>query len=74
MLARGGVEAALQLVIGAVINTYESVVSWLESSTDDLANIMFEERPLEQAGAAARVQAARRPCPRYAGSPIRCAR
>ena len=48
MLATGGVEAALQLVIGAVINTYESVVSWLESSTDDLANIMFEERPLDK--------------------------
>ena len=48
VLATGGVEAALQLVIGAVINTYESVVSWLESSTDDLANIMFEERPLDK--------------------------
>ena len=48
MLARGSVEAALQLVIGAVINTYESVVSWLESSTDDLANIMFQERPLDK--------------------------
>ena len=47
-LATGGVEAALQLVVGAVINTYESVVSWLESSTDDLANIMFEERPLDK--------------------------
>jgi magnesium transporter len=47
-LAAGGVEAALQLVIGAVINTYEMAVSWLESSTDDLADIMFEERPLDR--------------------------
>ncbi len=46
LLAKGGVDAALQLIVGAVINTYESVVGWLESSTDDLADIMFEERPL----------------------------
>jgi magnesium transporter len=45
-LADGGVEAALQAVLGAVINTYEYVVEWLENSSDRLADALFEERPL----------------------------
>ncbi len=48
MLAHGGTEHALQLVLTAVINTYENVVEWLESSSDQLAEALFEERPLTQ--------------------------
>lgn len=46
LLAEGGVEVGLQIVITAVINTYESAVQWLEDSTDDLSGVLFEERPL----------------------------
>jgi magnesium transporter len=48
LLRHGGVEAALQLVMTAVIETYESAVEWLEDSTDQLANALFEERPLSK--------------------------
>lgn len=48
VLRSGGIEAALQLVISAVIETYESAVEWLEDSGDDLAGILFEERPLNK--------------------------
>ncbi|MBA3529919.1 MAG: hypothetical protein H0T91_11560, partial [Propionibacteriaceae bacterium] len=47
-LADGGVECALQLVLGAVISTYENAVEWLEDSNDQLANALFEERPLNK--------------------------
>jgi magnesium transporter len=46
LLAQGGVEVGLQLVITAVINTYESAVSWLEEATDALSEVLFQERPL----------------------------
>jgi magnesium transporter len=46
VLAVGGAEHALQLVLAAVVNTYENVVEWLEDSSDRLAEILFEERPL----------------------------
>lgn len=45
-LAVGGVPTALHLILGAVINTYEDVVEWLEDSSDALADALFEERPL----------------------------
>jgi magnesium transporter len=48
VLARGGVEAALQLVITAIVNTYENALQWLEESTDQLTTVLFEERPLDQ--------------------------
>ena len=49
LLAEGGVEVGLQLVITAVVNTYESAVSWLEKATDDLSEVLFEARPLSTA-------------------------
>jgi magnesium transporter len=48
LLAEGGVEVGLQLVITAVINTYESAVQWLEDAADDLSDVLFEERPLSR--------------------------
>ncbi|HEY5820355.1 MAG TPA: CorA family divalent cation transporter [Propionibacteriaceae bacterium] len=47
-LATGGVEAGLQLLMTAVINTYENVIQFLEDASDDLANALFEERPLNR--------------------------
>lgn len=47
-LAHGGVDLALQLVLQAVITTYEDAVAWLEDASDDLADALFEERPLER--------------------------
>src|SRR5215211_1290227 len=47
-LTYGGVEAALQIVIGAIVNTYQEAVQWLEDSSDELANVLFEERPLDK--------------------------
>jgi magnesium transporter len=47
-LIDGGAEHALQFVIAAVINTYESVVEWLEEASDQLADILFDERPLKK--------------------------
>jgi magnesium transporter len=35
-------------VIAAVIRTYEEAVEWLEDSSDRLANVLFEERPLDK--------------------------
>lgn len=47
-IAQGGIEAAVQAVISAVINTYEDAVQWLEGSSDDLANVLFGEQPLNK--------------------------
>ena len=47
-LAAGGVESALQWLITAVINTYENTVQWLEDASDDLADQLFDERPLSK--------------------------
>jgi magnesium transporter len=49
VIAKGGIEAAVQTIIAAVISTYEDVVQWLEDSSDNLANVLFEERPLGKA-------------------------
>lgn len=48
LLAEGGVEVGLQLLITAVINTYESAVQWLEDAADSLSEVLFEERPLSR--------------------------
>jgi len=48
LLSEGGVEVGLQLVITAVVNTYESAVQWLEDAVDDLSEVLFEERPLSR--------------------------
>jgi magnesium transporter len=47
-LTRGGVEVALQIVIEAIIGTYEEAVQWLEEASDQLANVLFDERPLNK--------------------------
>ena len=47
-LTTGGVEAALQIVMEAIIRSYEEAVQWLEVSSDQLANVLFEERPLDK--------------------------
>ena len=49
LLAEGGVEVGLQLVITAVINTYESAVQWIEDATDDLSDELFGGEPLGRA-------------------------
>lgn len=47
-LADGGVEHALQFVLAAVIKTYEDAVEWLEDRSDELAEALFDERPLDK--------------------------
>lgn len=46
-LSEGGVEHALQLVLAAVINTYDAAVDWLEDESDALSEALFEQRPLD---------------------------
>jgi magnesium transporter len=48
VIAQGGVEAAVQALIAAVIRTYEEALQWLEDANDGLANVLFEERPLNK--------------------------
>lgn len=45
-LTRGGVEAAAQLVVEQVITGYADVVAALQTASDELAAVLFEERPL----------------------------
>lgn len=47
-LAQGGVDMALHVVLSAVIGSYETAVEWLEDASDELADILFEERPLNR--------------------------
>jgi magnesium transporter len=42
MIAKGGIEAAVQVVIAAVIGSYEDALQWLEDASDSLANVLFE--------------------------------
>jgi magnesium transporter len=48
VIAQGGIEVAVQVVIAAVIRTYEETVEWLEDSSDRLTDVLFEERPLDK--------------------------
>jgi magnesium transporter len=48
VIAKGGIEAAVQVVIAAVINSYEDALQWLEDSSDTLALLLFGERPLDK--------------------------
>lgn len=48
VIAKGGIEAAVQTIIAAVISSYEDALQWLEESSDSLASVLFEERPLEK--------------------------
>ena len=47
-LATYGIEAALPLVLNAVVASYEDAVDWLEQRGDQLADVLFEERPLDK--------------------------
>ena len=45
-LSQGGVETAAQLVIADIVAGYGEEVAALQTAGDDLASILFEERPL----------------------------
>ena len=48
VLARGGVDSGLHLLIHAVISTYEVAVDWLEEGSDALSDLLFDEHPLDK--------------------------
>ena len=48
IIAKGGIDAAVQMIIGAVIQSYQEALQWLEDSSDSLANALFGERPLNK--------------------------
>jgi magnesium transporter len=48
LLARGGVEAGMQALLGAVVHTYQTAVDWLEQSSDDLSDLMFDAHVLNK--------------------------
>ena len=47
-LATYGIEAALPLVLNAVVAGYEDSVDWIEKRSDQLADLLFEDRPLDK--------------------------
>ncbi len=47
-LDEGGIEVGLQVLVTAVINTYESAVQWIEDAADDLADALFGGEPLNR--------------------------
>jgi magnesium transporter len=47
-LAALGIESALPLVLNAVIASYEDAVDWIEQRSDQLADLLFEDRPLDR--------------------------
>lgn len=47
-LAEGGVEIGVQILLAAVVRTHKDLVDTLEDASDDLADILFEERPLDR--------------------------
>ena len=48
LLARGGVDAGLQVVLGAVVHTYQIALDWLERSSDDLSDALFDAQVLDK--------------------------
>ena len=48
LLARGGVEAGLQLLLDAVVHSYQTAVDWLEQSSDDLSDLLFDAHVLNK--------------------------
>jgi magnesium transporter len=42
-LAEGGVDVGLQLILAAVIRTYEQAAQWLEDAADDLSDVLFDQ-------------------------------
>lgn len=49
LLADGGVEAGLRILLKAVISTFETTVDWLEDGSDELSDQLFDEQPLDRA-------------------------
>jgi magnesium transporter len=47
-LAKGGTEAALQIIMSGVVSTYAAVIDWLEQSADELADDLFGGHPLSR--------------------------
>lgn len=47
-LADGGIEIALQLLVTAVVGSYENALQFLEDSSDALSDALFQERPLDR--------------------------
>lgn len=47
-LAANGVEGAAEVLVVAVLESYESVLAWLEDESDRLADAIFAERPLSR--------------------------
>lgn len=48
LLTEGHIEVGLQLLVTAVIDTYENAVQFLEDASDELATSLFAERPLDK--------------------------
>lgn len=48
LLASGGVDAGLRILVKAVIGSYESAVDWLEDRSDRLSDQLFDETPLDK--------------------------
>jgi magnesium transporter len=48
LLATGGVEAGLQALLNAVVHTYQTAVDWLEQSSDDLSDLLFDSHVLNK--------------------------
>ena len=48
LLASGGVDAGLRILVKAVIATYEACVDWLEDRSDRLSDRLFDETPLDR--------------------------
>jgi magnesium transporter len=48
LLAVGGVEAGLQVLLSAVVHTYQSAVNWLEQSSDDVSDLLFDAHVLNK--------------------------
>jgi magnesium transporter len=48
LLAVGGVDAGLQALLGALVHTYQNAVNWLEQSSDDLSDMLFDAHVLNK--------------------------
>lgn len=46
VLGRGDLDTAMRLLVHAVVDSYAAAVTWLETASDALADVLFEERPL----------------------------
>jgi magnesium transporter len=46
LLAQGGVDAGLQVLLSAVVHTHLTAVDWLEQSSDDLSDVLFDAHAL----------------------------